>query len=84
MNEDATTRLAGMLAADLRAGDAYCLKGDEGAGKTFFRCGIAIAAGVATGLGHSCRPTAPRSCRPTVPVFKSQCLLGSMCGSAAP
>ena len=38
-SEDATAHLAAALAADLRAGDAYCLKGDEGAGKSTFRCG---------------------------------------------
>ena len=36
-SEEATAHLAAVLAADLRAGDAYCLKGDEGAGKSTFR-----------------------------------------------
>lgn len=36
-SEDATAHLASALATDLRAGDAYCLKGDAGAGKTAFR-----------------------------------------------
>jgi hypothetical protein len=34
---DATEKLAAMLAEDMKIGDAYCLKGDEGAGKTAFR-----------------------------------------------
>ncbi len=36
-SEDATGRLAALLAAEMRAGDAYCLKGDQGGGKTTFR-----------------------------------------------
>ena len=37
MSEDATARLASLMASDLRPGDAYCLKGDEGGGKSTFR-----------------------------------------------
>lgn len=33
-SEQATSFLADVLAGDLRAGDAYCLKGDAGAGKS--------------------------------------------------
>jgi len=36
-SEEATGRLAAILAAEMKAGDAFCLKGDEGAGKTTFR-----------------------------------------------
>lgn len=36
-SEEATGRLAALLAAEMRAGDAYCLKGDQGGGKTTFR-----------------------------------------------
>lgn len=44
---DATERLAAILAADMKAGDAYCLKGDEGAGKTAFsRAFVRAASGV--------------------------------------
>lgn len=31
---DATQHLAELMAADLRAGDAFCLKGDAGGGKS--------------------------------------------------
>lgn len=34
---DATEHLAGVLAAERQRGDALCLKGDGGAGKTTFR-----------------------------------------------
>ena len=38
-SEDGTAYLASMLAEDMRAGDAYCLKGDQGGGKSAFRWG---------------------------------------------
>jgi hypothetical protein len=36
--KDATEKLGELMSGDLRAGDAYCLKGDPGAGKSTWRC----------------------------------------------
>ena len=38
--ESGTQHLAALLAKELRAGDCYCLLGDVGAGKSFFRYSI--------------------------------------------
>ena len=47
-SHNATEHLAALLAADMRAGDALCLKGDPGAGKTMFRCVELCSGGSAT------------------------------------
>ncbi|KAL4447737.1 hypothetical protein ABPG75_004956 [Micractinium tetrahymenae] len=49
-SEDATGRLAGLLAAEMRAGDAFCLKGDQGGGKTTFSRAFVRAASGNPGL----------------------------------
>lgn len=49
-SEDATGRLAALLAAEMRAGDAYCLKGDQGGGKTTFSRAFVRAASGNPGL----------------------------------
>ena len=43
-SEEHTRRLAQLLAEGSQAGDCICLYGDVGAGKSFFRCGMAVPA----------------------------------------
>lgn len=53
VSERATSRLAALLAEERRAGDCYCLFGDVGAGKSFFRCvrGCGAARGAVAARG---------------------------------